>query len=691
MSLLFILISLLTLTNAATPSPTEDSQDLPSTSLPSQDSPSSLEESSGEVSLPPTEELQDGFLIPLYGNSDGGAKEMEVAHEQLLELQQNPLDINTAEAEDFLQIPGLNISQISDIIEYRERYGQFRSLYELNLIPSLDSHLIQYLSPLLTIAPQDHSRVPTRASMLLTASLPLYRRQGDIDGTYLGDRTAHSLRVNVTHRSGISLNLTGAKSSGEPFASKGNRWGYDSYAYNLTLRNRGPLKQLILGTFRGQFGMGLTMNNNFTLGKQAMLAAAGRQTTTFSPHNGSYDGKHHQGIAAVLDLSSALQLATYFSWRYVDATLNADSTISTIITDGYHRTVNEMQKKNNSSLTSAGLHLRYHHKTKRGLRYDLGASFVYSHFSRTHNPTFSKADTVPQSKAYRLYHLHGNNPWNAALDYSIKWNRLTLAGETAMSHKKAIATINSLLWHVSSRVDITAVQRFYSYKYYSYFGKSFGENSTPNNESGAYVALQWSPLRHLVIGAYTDYAYFPWYRYHHSTGTSSWDNALTAALDVKRWTLSMKLRMKFKDETTERLRFTAAYKDTRWQLTTMLEGCYSKDDKAKNGLTVSQTAKYSFSKNATLSAQAAFFSTDDYDSRVYIRTLPLLNSFSYTPFFYKGIHGALMLSLKPIQRITVLVRLSHTHYLNRSTVATADRMINHPYKTDIDIQFKWSL
>ena len=90
MSLLFILISLLTLTNSITPSPTEDSQELPSTSLPSQDSPSSLEESSGEVSLPPMEELQDGFLIPLYGNSDGGAKEMEVAHEQLLELQRTP-------------------------------------------------------------------------------------------------------------------------------------------------------------------------------------------------------------------------------------------------------------------------------------------------------------------------------------------------------------------------------------------------------------------------------------------------------------------------------------------------------------------------------------------------------------------------------------------------------------------------
>ncbi len=629
------------------------------------------------------------FLNALYENSDEGALSMEEAYEQICELQQNPLDINTAETEDMLLIPGLNISQISDIIEYRTRYGGIRSIYELNNIPSLGPHIIQFLSQLITIVAPDNPSI--RASVLLSSSLPLYRRQGDIDGTYLGDPTAHSVRVKFTHNNRISFNLTGAKSAGEPFASNGNKWGYDSYAYNLSLRNRGLLKHLILGTFRGQFGMGLTMNNGFTLGKQALLAATGRQTTTFSPHNGSYDGKHHQGAAAVLNLSNTLQLAAYISWRYIDATLNADSTISTILTNGYHRSENEMNKKNNSSNTSVGMHLRYHHVSRGGLRYDFGASFVHTHFDRPLNPTFSKADTIPTSKAYRLYHLHGRSAWNASVDYSLKWNRLTLTGETALGNKKAVATINSLLWHASSRVDITAVQRFYSYKYYSYYGKAFGENSSPNNESGAYVAMQWRPMGHLVVGAYADYAYFPWYRYRQPAGTSSWDNAITAAMDIKRWTLGLRLRVKRKDETIQRLRFSAAYKNARWQLSTTFEGCHSNDAESKNGFVISQTAKYTLSKIVTLSAQGAFFSTDDYDSRVYIRTLPLQNSFSYNPFYYKGIHGALLLSVNPMRHISALLRLSHTHYLNRSTVASADRMIDHPYKTDIDVQVRWTL
>ena len=630
------------------------------------------------------------FLTTLYENSDDGAVLMENAYEQICELQQNPINVNTAETEDFLLIPGLNISQISDIIEYRERYGKIKSLYELNLIPSLDPHLLNTITPLLTVGDVENSS-RSRATVLLSASVPLYRRQGDLDGTYLGDPTSHSVRANFTHASGFSINLTGAKTAGEPFASNGNKWGYDNYSYNFTLRNRGVLKQLILGTFRGQFGMGLTMNNNFTMGKQALIAAAGRQTTTFSPHNGNYDGKHHQGVAAVLNLSRAIQIAGFFSWRYIDATLNADSTISSILTDGYHRTVSEMNKKNNSSLTSAGLHLRFHNSNTASLRYDIGASFVYTHFSRRLHPTYSKADTVPASKAYRLYTLHGDNTWNAAVDYKLSWKVFTLTSETAMSDTKAIATINSLLWHASRNIDITAVQRFYSYKYYSYYGKTFGENSSPSNESGAYVALQWRPMRRLVIGAYTDYAYFPWYRYHQPAGTSSWDHVLTASLDVNRWTLSMKLRVKRKDETTQRLRLAAAYKSTHWQLSTMLEGCRCKDNEAKNGFTASQTARYTFNPKLSLSTQAAFFSTDDYDSRVYIRTLPMVYSFSYTPFFYKGMHGAVLVTYKPLRQLTTLLRVSHTHYFNRSTVATADRMIDHPYKTDIDLQVKWTL
>lgn len=646
------------------------------------------------------------YLSTLYDSAsdeNGDILSVEEAYEQLNELSLSPLNLNTAETEDFLLIPGLNITIISDILKYRDKYGSFKSLYELSLVPSVDDNMRRYLSHFLVVEEKDAAvsgkglknaieGSAFKCRLLLSSSIPFYRRQGDIDGSYLGDAVGHSTRLTFGWGSRLRINIAGGKTAGEPFASHGNRWGYDSYAYNVTYRGTGLVKQLIVGTFRGQFGMGLTMNNGFYLGKQAMLSAAGRQQSTFSPYSSTgTDGKYHQGAGAVLNLSRAIQLAAFASWRYTDATLNADSTISTIITNGYHRTATEMAKKHNSSLTTAGLHLRYHHTTMHGLLYDVGASYVITSFSRHVNPTFSKADTIPNSKLYRLYTPHGRNTWNASVDYRLSWRSVTFTGETATGDCHAPATINSILWKAASRLTLTAIQRYYSYKYYSYFGRSFGENSAVSNESGFYLALQWKPASRLTISAYADYAHFPWYRYQSSLNTSSWDGSVTASYDIKQWKLSARLRIKDKDATSQRLRLMATYRSRLWLLCSNIEGIRYKEKTGNDGIVFSQTALYKLTDRIHLSGEGIFFSTDSYDARLYVNTLPLMNTFSYTPFYYKGIYGSLMLKAEISRRLTGLLRFSHTQYFNRETISTGDRMIPHRWKTDLDVQIKWEL
>ena len=641
------------------------------------------------------------YLSTLYDNEEvDGSLSIEEAYEQLNELSMNPLDINSAETSDLLLIPGLTISHISDIIRHRERYGNFKSIYELMLIPSIDNNMCSYLSHFLMIGDSSEgkteghlfNRQAFKGRVLLSSSIPLYRRQGDMDGSYLGDPTGHSTRLTLGWGSRLRINLAGGKTAGEPFASHGNRWGYDTYAYNITYRGKGVVKQLIAGTFRGQFGMGLAMNNSFNLGKQAMLSAVGRQRSTFSPHSSTgTDGKYHQGAATVLNLSRTTQLAAFFSWRYLDATLNADSSISTIITNGYHRTLTEMAKKNNSSLTSAGLHLRYHRSTKAGLRYDIGASYVINSFSRTMNPTFSKADTIAASKLYRLFTPHGRSTWNASVDYSLKWGPLTLTGETATGDCKAAATINSILWKASSRLSLTAVQRYYSYKYYAYLGRSFGENSTVGNESGVYVAMQWNPVSTLVLSVYADYAYFPWYRYRQPPATSAWDVCVAATYDIRRWRLSARLRLKEKDSSSHRLRLMATYRSERWLLCTNVEGIRYRSKEGKDGIVVSQSGRFALGRGISVSGEGVLFFTEGYDARVYVNTLPLMNTLSFSPFYYKGVQGSVLLRAALTGRLTGLLRLTHCRYFDREDVSTGVRRIAHPWKTDIAAQVAWQL
>ena len=76
---------------------------------------------------------------------DGEAEEWEDICEQLSELEQHPMDINTATREQLSELPFLSEQQIQDMVEYLDRYGPMKSLNELRMIPSLDYLQIQLL------------------------------------------------------------------------------------------------------------------------------------------------------------------------------------------------------------------------------------------------------------------------------------------------------------------------------------------------------------------------------------------------------------------------------------------------------------------------------------------------------------------------------------------------------------------
>lgn len=641
----------------------------------------------------------------MFEDTESSAVSFQEAYDYLSELSSNPLDINTVEVEDLTPIPGLNINQISDIIEFREKYGQIRDIHELSLIPSIDDRLRDYLFSFLYVADSTPQKWYSKEGLkkglkhlnhriLLTGSFPTYPQ----DDTYLGDNTRHSIRYTVGMGENAKINITGGKGIGEPFFTRCNNLGYDSYTYNLSIRRLGIFKQLILGTFKGQFGMGLTMNNTFTVSKQNMLSAIGKISSTFSPYSGTSDEKHFQGAAMTLQFSDNIEASAFVSYRYADATLNADSTISTILTNGYHRTKSEIDKKNNISIFSAGGHVGYSKTTESGIDWGVGSSFVYTGFSSVLNPVFSKDGTVKQSQFYRLYNPSGRSTYNVGLDYRLRWRDLNIAGETALSgrsddtphaaiKKKGVplATVNSIVWRTSGKVTLTAVQRYYAYQYQSYYGNSFGENSSVTNESGIYGGVHYEASRRLTLDLYSDYAYFPWYRYRQPSGTYSWENCAQATIDMgRKWTFSVRYRFKTKSNDVHKTRIIANYSGEKLQLRSHIEGTLlGKDGDKKDGFIASQSVGYNLSGRWKIQGMAAYFSTDGYDSRVYVYEPGLMYNFSYPSFWDKGIHGMLMVSCKIASWITAVAKVSNT-----CTFATADKPSDSKTLIESQLQIK---
>ena len=663
------------------------------------------------------------YLTELYENDEGAVVSMEEAYEHLNELAQQPLDINIVTQEELMQIPGLDQNQINDILQYRHRYGKMRSIEELAMIESIDLNLRNYLECFLIA--EDESTKPwygkeqlrenlkkMRHSLVMTVKTPTYYRAGDKSaptrtfmgdnryaGKYLGDPVNHSFRYSLKVGENITFNLSGGKSAGEPFGGEHNKWGYDRYAFNLRVTHVGRFSQIILGQFRGQFGMGLVMNNNFTLGKQGMLSAVGRRLTTFTPHSSISDSKHFQGIAAMARLTNRIQMAAFFSYRNIDATLNADSTISTILTSGYHRTILEMGKKNNSSLMTMGTHLSYEYRN-----WGVGVSAVYSRLNREMNPTYSKTGKQNQSQLYRLYYPRGNSFWNVSADYRYRWREIRLNGETAVDKDFHIATVNSMTWRTPWRLTLMAVQRYYTYQYNALYGSSFGDGGSVKNESGLYVGAKWDVGKNMVIEGYTDIAYFPWYKYLVSNSSYSWDNSLTGTLNKANWSFSLRYRIKMKqrDKTInkdrklltkydQRLRLLAIYNKEKWNLRTQLEGCSLSFDETTKGYILAQSASYKPTDGLEIYGNAAYFNTDDYDSRLYSFERGVRYSFGSTSYYGKGIHAALMLKYSPLYKLTLQGKVSHTRYFDRQTIGTAERLIFSSHYTDIDIQVQLKL
>lgn len=692
------------------------------------------------------------YLTALYENDEGAVVSMEEAYEHLNELAQQPLDVNTVTQEELMQIPGLDQNQINDILEYIHRYGRMRSIEELAMIESIDLNLRNYLECFLVA--EDEAAKPwyakgqlkqslrkVRQSLVMTARVPTYYRAGDqrapshtymgdnrYAGKYLGDPVSHSLRYSLRAGENVTFNLSGGKSAGEPFFGEHNRWGYDRYAFNLRVTHVGRLgksgklggsgrgslfSQIILGHFRGQFGLGLVLNNNFTLGKQGMLAAVGRRLTAFSPHSSVGDSKHFQGAAAMVSLSNRIQMAAFFSYRKIDATLNADSTISTILTSArnYHRTALEMGKKNNSAMMTTGTHLSYERR-----RWGVGVSAIYSWLNREINPTYSKTGKQNPSQLYRLHYPRGKRFWNFSADYHYRWRELRLNGETAIDKDFHLATINSMTWRFgvrsSSTLTLMAVQRYYTYQYNALFGSSFSDGGSVKNESGLYIGARWDITPSMVIEGYTDIAYFPWYKYLVSSSSYSWDNSITGTWNKNSsWSFSLRYRIKMKqrDKTTKnetnekkgtegtkekalltkydhRLRLLAIYNKEKWSLRTQVEGCSLSFDETTKGYIIAQSASYKPTTTLEIYANLAWFNTDDYDSRLYSYERGVRYSFGSTSYYGKGIHAALMLKYKPLYRLTLQGKVGHTRYFDRETIGTAERMIFSSHYTDIELQ-----
>lgn len=626
--------------------------------------------------------------------------DIEDMYEQLCELETSPIDLNKATDDDLLQLTFLSSQQREDLAAYLYYHRPLRSMGELAMIESMDMlrlQLMQYFTFISDTETKEQNFSLDKAlkygknELIATAKIPMYERKGDHNG-YLGYKYKHWLRYRFNYSQYLQAGITGAQDAGEPFFSNKNKLGYDHYSYYLLIRKLGRIKALALGQYKLKFGLGLIMNTGFRLGKMSTLAMS-PPTNAITANSSRSAAYYLQGAATTLSLNHHTCFTTFISYRKIDATLNDDGNIKTILRTGYHRTLSEMLRKNNAAQFTTGGNLQW-----RSHGFHLGATGIYT--------AFDKSLVPDDSQLFRRYYPHGNHFWNAGIDYGYISHRLNINGETAINDNNAIATLNSISCKLLPTLTATAIQRFYSYKYYSLFSSSFSDGGSIQNESGIYAGITWIPLAHLSILAYTDYAYFPWARYQVSASSHSWDNQIQATYTVGSFTLLMRyrLRIRQKDSKTSnedgtqytaltnrnehRSRFAIMFNNGKWTTKTQADfACTATPDKS-TGWMLSQTGGYRH-KSVSANANINYFRTHDYNSRLYAYERGMLYDFSFPMFYGHGMRFSLCAQCGITKNLTFTAKTGTTKYFDRDHISSSYQEIDGSAMTDIEMQLKW--
>lgn len=615
-------------------------------------------------------------------------------YDALSELADHPININTATKEDFEQLPFLTDAQIEEICAYVYQYGPMKSLGELAMIEPLDYYRRRLLSCFVYVGKEKEKGFPKlknilkygKHEVLAAAKIPMYERKGDGNG-YLGYKYKHNVRYNFSYGQYVKAGIVGSQDSGEPFFANKNKWGYDYYSFYFMARNWNRIKALVVGRYRVSLGMGLVINNDFSLGKMASLSTFGRNRNALRAHSSRSDYNYLQGAAATVTMFRGLDITGFISYRSIDATLdNNTGTVTTLLTNGYHRTESELLRKHNTRQAVAGGNINY---TVGAFR--AGLSALGTSFNRRLEPQ--------TTQLYRRFNPRGKHFSNFGADYGYTGPRLSINGEMAVDGTGAVATVNAVGYTMMEGLNVMALQRFYSYRYNALMGQSFSAGGAVKNENGAYVGITWTPLYAFTITGYTDYARFAWAKYRISRASYAWDNMLQAVWQTDKYTFTGRYRLKKSqrdnadktaliDRTEHRARLSSA---ATWGVLTL---------KAQGDVSLTQSEQSSFgwmaSGHATIAWQwlqaqltAGYFNTDGYDSRIYTYERGLLYNFSYPMFYGRGMRSALFVRAQAGKQLLIIAKAASTRYFDRDKISSGLQQINGSSMTDVELQLRW--
>ncbi len=654
--------------------------------------------------------------------------------ELLEELAANPLDVNTASAEDLALIPALGPALALAIVRHRQTSGLFGSLPELQRVPGITEAIYQAARPYLTIGaslpareqrPSPYPPAPSlrdifsglrfEAIQRVTRRLDLGRGFDDdtTRTTYLGSPERLYTRLQARYRRQVSLNLTLEKDPGEVFEWNPDTrtYGYDHIAGHVALADFGRLERLIVGDFEAAFGQGVVLWRSFAQGKgRDTVRPLTRFGAGLRPYGSTEENRFFRGLAATVRLTPDVALSGFASRRRLDATLfDPDTTtgltetglVSSFGTTGLHRTPTELARKDALQETLVGGDLTLTLGPAR-----VGVTGYHATFDRT---------IVPGDAPYQRFAFRGDEAAMIGINGLLPAGALTLFGEVARDPDGDVGGLGGVNARFHRDAEAVILARVFPRDFTSLHGFAFGErNGRTQNETGYYLGLRVRPYPRWTVSAFVDQYRFPWLRFGVPMPSSGYEALLLVEHRPRSWlSWYVQARTETRDTGTEVLDagdrpLDALTRQTRQSL--RLHGDYAfsrtlrlrarlelvrhrKADRptSDHGVLLFQDVRWLPRSWLQLDARLAFFDTDSFDARVFAYENDLLYTFSVPAFSGRGQRAYVLLRLQPGRTLTVQAKYAVTRFEDVTSVGSGLDETPGNRLREIRLQIRWRL
>lgn len=657
------------------------------------------------------EDYSDELLNP----DDEYLATLEEWQDMITQWLENPLCINNEEATWLMEYKIISLYQLNKLKEYRYMYGNLLSVYELAFIEGWDFQTVRKVIPLVTvmeprtIRPAGKFTITSfRHSLLLKTSFNTYASKGYKKSTneenifgepvYSGPPFRLAIRYDLEYRNKLALGVRAEKDPGEPLLISDNSViknlkTPDLMTGYLQIKNLGPLKSVILGNYRVNFGYGV----NLSSGQSAIKSRNGMSGMAHQvrPQRSVSETGFYRGIALSAEAGKFI-FTGFGSVQKLDGTsIITDSvsgkpiSFSSINRTGLHRTLNELANRKTISETTAGGYIVYYNNWLKS-----GLIAIYNRFNAT---------IVKGGDAYTKFDMKGRENLVTGLSATIWLPGIQFFTESSVSKNKGFALISGLQIIPVPGILAVVTYRHFDVDYQNWNGSGFVSSGRNSAESGLQISMRGEMARKWLIELTSDLSEIRWITYGLKSPVKKREIRL---IIEKAWphARSLGLTCRYLNNSRENPvnSYWITHPDYMHQYKFRAEGRIE----VKNGIKLKSRIEYTLMEasppgwlifqdieftlkhlNTRIWLRSCLFDAQGYENSIYAYENDVLYDFTSFLHYGKGLRAIIMARVNLHSCLDMWLRISTVYYTNKKVGSGWDELEGNR-QNEIEIQVR---